>query len=407
MRFQLDATPTPATSASGVEVDGETVLLDRTTGALHQLNYAGAAIWSRLDGSRTVGAIVEELSEAFGAEPQSVAHDVEQFLSHLAARGLLEGSASPEPQTPDALPESESTSVDTLWVDWYTAQVVEALRGRGIEAILLKGPAIRDLLYRDLPGARGYVDADLLVEERNLAAAAAVLTELGFRRADERGMDALTLYATTWHRARDGAEIDLHRTLHGCEHSTVDPWPILRADAVEQEVGGTGMLVPSIPARVLQLVLVSPADRPWRRWDDLARAFEQLSPEAWLQARAVATALGVERLFAYRLSQSAAGAALAARLGMPGAPSWWLRWEADPVLRWVVLLASLPGWRLRLRLARHLLLPGSAYVRFRDPEAASRGLLGAYLAWATHALRLMPGAFVSLVRSLVRRRGAE
>jgi hypothetical protein len=405
MRFEQDTIPTPATSASGVEVDGETVLLDTATGTLHQLNYAGAAIWSRLDGLRTVASIVDELSREFGAEPDDVARDVEQFLSGLAERGLLERAAAARPAPArGSMPDPSPHSIDTLWVDWYTAQVVDALRARGVEAILLKGPAMRRLLYHDAPAQRGYVDADLLVASGSLDAAAAVLSELGFSREDGRGMDALTLYATTWRRASDGAEVDLHRALHGTEHSMIDPWPIVRASAVEETVGGTAVLLPSIAARALQIVLISPADRPWRKWDDLSRALDQLELDVWQRADATAAELGVRRLFAYRLSQSPAGTMLAAELGLPPAPEWWLRWENDPVLRWIVLLASLPGWPLRLRLARHLVLPGPAYVRFRDPKAGSRGLFAAYAAWAAHVLRLLPGACVSLLSSIRRRR---
>lgn len=400
MRFKDDSTPTPAPSATGVEVDGESVLLDRTSGSLHVLNDVGAAIWSRLDGSRTVGTLVTELSEAFAAEPDSVARDLHEFLERLARLGLLEGSPPAGDAAPaGATPVGGSWSLGSIWVDWYTARVVNGLRRRGIEAILLKGPAIRRWLYRDDPEQRGYIDADLLVKEATLPAAAVVLSELGFQREETRSTEPMNLWAETWRRVADGATVDLHRTLQGCEHSTVDPWPVLRATAVEDEVGGTTALLPSIPARAVEVVLVSPADRPWRRWEDLQRVLDQLSADTWVQAAALATALGVERLFGYRLSQSPAGLARAQQIGVRTAPGWWLRWEADPVLRWLAWLAALPGWRARLRLARRLILPPLSYVRSRYPGAASRGLLSSYAAWATHGLRLLPGAGLTLLRS--------
>ena len=86
--------PRRAPASSGLEVDGRPALLDRSTGSLHVLNDVGAAIWSRLDGSYTVGSLVAELSEEFGAEPARVAHDVQGFLSSLERMGLLEGSAA-------------------------------------------------------------------------------------------------------------------------------------------------------------------------------------------------------------------------------------------------------------------------------------------------------------------------
>lgn len=397
--------PRRAPASSGLEVDGRPALLDRSTGSLHVLNDVGAAIWSRLDGSYTVGSLVAELSEEFGAEPARVAHDVQGFLSSLERMGLLEGSTAARNVEPlRTSPDRDSWGIDSAWVDWYTGQVVDALREARVKAIVLKGPAISRWLYSDAPGDRGYIDADLLVAERDLSAAAAVLSELGFRHEDSSGMERIALWATSWRRGADGAVVDLHRTLHGCEHSPVDPWPILSATAVDEEVGGTCVALASIPARALQIVLVSPDDRPWRKWNDLERALEQVPIEGWRDAAAVADALGVQRLFGYRLSQSPAGARCAQRLGLRTAPRWWLRWDADPMLRWIVLLAALPSWGERVRLARHLTMPPLSYVRSRDPEAARGGVASAYAAWAAHVLRLVPGAITTLLRSLLRRR---
>jgi hypothetical protein len=416
------STPRPAPWAAGVEVGGDTVVLNRTTGALHVLNDTGAAIWSRLDGSRTVSSIVAEVSEVSGVEPDGVQRDVHQFIASLDRLGLVDlaGAGSPpggadsellatrgDPH--EAAPEVSASArygIDAIWVDWYTAQVVDALRSRGVEAILLKGPAIRRWLYSDDPEARGYIDADLLVASQSLQTAAEVLSELGFERHDSRDSEPMNLWADTWRRPADGAVVDLHRTLQGCEHSTVDPWPILRATAVQEEVGGTAVLLPGIPARAVQVVLVSPADRPWRRWNDLKLVLDRLPTDAWMEAAALAAALGVERLFGYRLSQSPSGLACARRIGVRTAPRWWLRWEADPVLRWVAWLAALPSWRARLRLARRLVLPPVSYVRSRDPDAGRRGLLAAYAAWAMHGLRLLPGAGSTLLRSVRRGRQA-
>lgn len=409
MKVGDDSVPTRLQSAARVEVDGETVLLNSATGALHLLNDAGAAIWSLVDGARTVSAIVTELSAASGAPRDRVAHDVHEFLTRLAGMGLLESAdghmaSAPLVEARELFSKGARSSLDTVWVDWYTGQVVGAFRSRGIEVILLKGPAIRRWLYRDAPEQRGYIDADLLVDVRRLGAATAVLTRLGFRPEKASGMESINLFAASWRRDADGAVVNLHRTLHGCEHSTVDPWPILRATAVEDEVSGEVVLLASVPARAVQLVLVSPADRPWRRWDDLGRALEQLPIDGWREAAALAKTLGVDRLFGYRLSQSAGAEALVEHLGLPTAPPLWLRWDADPMLRWVVSLATLPSWRLRLRLARQLVLPSASYVRLRDPEGAAGGLTASYAAWARHVIRLVPGAVVTLWRSLRRAR---
>lgn len=393
----------PSGSSSGVEVDGETVLLDANTGALHRLNDVGAAIWSQLDGSKPLSSIVAELSEESGAEPDRVAHDVQEFLGQLVQLGLVE-PADERDAAPDvtALHEPRDglpASIDTVWVDWYTAQVIDALRASGIEAILLKGPAIRGWLYRDAPEGRSYLDADLLVAPDMFSATVRVLSELGFR-PDEP--EASNLWATDWRRASDGAVVDLHYTLHGCEYSTVEPWPVVKATAVEEEVGGTTVLFPSVPIRALEIVLVSPADRPWRRWDDLSRALEQLPEDGWREAAAVARELGVAREFGYRLSQSPAGATRATQIGLDTSPPWWLRMEDDPILRWFGVLAALPRGRGRIRVARKLVLPSSRHVRLRDRRTTDRSLPAAYAAWALHVLQLLPGSVLTLLRSLRR-----
>lgn len=400
--------PRRAAAASGLEVDGKPFVLDRSTGSMHVLNDVAAEIWARLDGSSTMSSLVAELSDAFDADPARVERDVQEFIAQLGRLGLLEGSAvADDVELARTEPDRDSWSVDTAWVDWYAGQVIAALRENGVEAILLKGPAISRWLYRDAPGDRGYIDADVLVAERDLPAAEAVLSDLGFRHEDARGLERIAVWATSWRRHSDGAVVDLHRTLHGCEQSAINAWPIVSATAASEDVGGVSVALPSIPVRALEIALVGPDDRPWRRWNDLNRALEQLSIDEWRETAALAEALGVERMLGYRLSQSAAGARCAERLGLKTAPAWWLRWEADPMLRWIALLAAVPTMRARVRLATQLITPPVSYVRSRDPAAAPGSVAGAYAAWAVHVLRLLPGAARTLLRSLLARRAGR
>src|SRR6266513_174398 len=64
-------------------------------------------------------------------------------------------------------------------VDAVTAEVVPALAGGGVRALLLKGPATVVWLYDNEHG-RSYVDTDVLVSPDDLASAGAVLRRLGF-----------------------------------------------------------------------------------------------------------------------------------------------------------------------------------------------------------------------------------
>ncbi len=81
--------PTPREGVSETEIDGELVLLDTSTGALHVLNRVGAAVWSELDGRRDVDAIIADLSDASGADAERVRVDVMAFLDELGRGGLL------------------------------------------------------------------------------------------------------------------------------------------------------------------------------------------------------------------------------------------------------------------------------------------------------------------------------
>ena len=70
-------------------VDGETVLLDRAGGRVHQLNHTAAFIWSRLDGCTSSNDLAIAVAEAFEVEPEAAGRDVEGLLRQLRTLGLL------------------------------------------------------------------------------------------------------------------------------------------------------------------------------------------------------------------------------------------------------------------------------------------------------------------------------
>ena len=65
-----------------------------------------------------------------------------------------------------------------LALDALAVRAVAALDARGIDAIVLKGPATVHWIYADDPGSRNYGDVDLLVSPAQWAACG--------RRADAR-----------------------------------------------------------------------------------------------------------------------------------------------------------------------------------------------------------------------------
>src|SRR5688572_24714017 len=104
-------------------------------------------------------------------------------------------------------------AIRTLAVDDQTAHVVAAFEARGIESLLLKGPAIAHRLYG--PGdPRFYGDTDLLVAPRSLAAAERALRELGYERLyAERTIALVAQHASPWRRPGSTLTVDLHHTL--------------------------------------------------------------------------------------------------------------------------------------------------------------------------------------------------
>jgi PqqD family protein of HPr-rel-A system len=71
------------------EIEGELVLLDTSSGDMHLLNRVAAAIWSELDGARTLDEIVAQLSDAAGADAEQVHRDVSALVDELRRCDLL------------------------------------------------------------------------------------------------------------------------------------------------------------------------------------------------------------------------------------------------------------------------------------------------------------------------------
>ena len=78
------------------------VLFDSRDGARHYLNSAATAVWTTLDGSTSVTAIVAELVELGMADTQA-AQLVDEVLGQLWGLGVLRGSPAPRSgQSPHA-----------------------------------------------------------------------------------------------------------------------------------------------------------------------------------------------------------------------------------------------------------------------------------------------------------------
>ena len=70
-------------------VDGETVLLDRAGGRVHQLNATASFVWSRLDGRTSPSEVVVAVAGAFDVKPETAGRDVTALLAQFKTANLL------------------------------------------------------------------------------------------------------------------------------------------------------------------------------------------------------------------------------------------------------------------------------------------------------------------------------
>lgn len=73
------------------DLDGEAVLYDERSGALHLLNLTAARIWACCDGSGSVDEIVSDLAVVYGIEPTEIRGQVLALVRDLLTCGLVQG----------------------------------------------------------------------------------------------------------------------------------------------------------------------------------------------------------------------------------------------------------------------------------------------------------------------------
>ena len=73
-------------------IDGETLILNRQEGRLHQLNPTASFIWDCCDGNSNLADIVDRLAGAYEVDPNTARKDVEEVLLKLRKSNLLEAN---------------------------------------------------------------------------------------------------------------------------------------------------------------------------------------------------------------------------------------------------------------------------------------------------------------------------
>jgi hypothetical protein len=80
---------------TAVELDGESVLYDETSGGLHLLDAVATVVWARLDGTATLDDLAADFSQAFATDRSRVRGDLVAFARQLGREHLLEGVGLP------------------------------------------------------------------------------------------------------------------------------------------------------------------------------------------------------------------------------------------------------------------------------------------------------------------------
>jgi hypothetical protein len=283
-----------------------------------------------------------------------------------------------------------------LRVDWYTSQVALAMAGRGLRVILLKGPAVSRWLYADDPHGRPYTDADVLLSPTQRGEGEAVLTDLGFKRHTGSWLRDEPPHAASWLRAPDGAVVDLHRTLHGCEHVAESVvWDVVSGATDTMGVGGAVLEVPSVEVRTLHIALHAIPGWGEQAFVDLARAVRVLDREVWEGAVEMARALGVADEMGYRLAFLDEGRTLGGALGLSAGAPLRVRRETRALMR----MTDLPGWRARVRYGLQKLFPPPDYLSQVTRVRPGRlGLARAYAARLGSIVGRVPVGVVRMAR---------
>jgi hypothetical protein len=304
------------------------------------------------------------------------AERLQSFVSALPLAGGSDGSRILEP---------------------VAAELFGAFANRGIDALLLKGPALAHLLYE--PGEhRAYVDLDLLVAPAHLEQAGALLEGLGYRNTAERlGIEDVggVVHADTWLSPIDAAEsheLDVHRWLPGAETAPEAAWEALRRHRSAITLAGVQIPVLAREGQALQLATHAAQHGPTyiKGLGELSLALERWPLDVWRQAASLAAEVGAADAFAAGLRLVPQGAWTTAELQLadPTALDWEIRHlgERPRGAFHVDAFRDAATLRDRLGLARKALLPNPRWLAV-EYHWAKRGPVRLALAYGLHLVR--------------------
>jgi hypothetical protein len=266
-------------------------------------------------------------------------------------------------------------AVRNLRLDAATAEVARELAHRGVDAVVLKGPALKGIYPQ--AAARAYSDGDLWVHPEHVGVAEEVLTDLRFvPEHDQRGLPGWWEdHASSWVRFEDAGAIDLHRKLQGVGISASAAWDLLWPDTVPMIVANAELRRLSDPARALYVVLHAAHHGPGHGGSiaHLDAALVSVPAGVWEESAQLASRLDAVDSLAAGLRLSEAGASLAEELALPMTQSVRVKLQAasaPPVALGFEQLASASGTRRRIEILVRKVFPPPGFIRQWWPPAA-------------------------------------
>jgi hypothetical protein len=270
-----------------------------------------------------------------------------------------------------------------LWnlpIDAATLEVVMALRARGIDSVVLKGPALSDWYPED--SGRTYGDGDVWVAPAAVDESQGALAELGFQASkDESGLPGWWAeHASDWFRVRDNARIDLHAYLQGVAQDPVLTWAALWPRCVDFELAGTPVKRLPADARALYVALHATHHGIGRdaSIEHLGAALAAVDDTTWTSSLELARELNALDSFATGLRLLPAGAELATRIGVPDARTvrTSLLASSPPPVALGFDQLSRAGVLRRLEILARKLFPPPGFIRhWWEPAARNRQML--------------------------------
>ena len=297
-----------------------------------------------------------------------------------------------------------------LALDSALAEVAGELERRGVQSLLLKGPALARWLYDEV-AARSYSDVDLLIAPDQFGTARACVRELGFNRY---GIGLHPHENAEYHESwlRTGpypAVLELHRTLHLLSAPPELVWQRLSADSETIEVAGTPIRVPRTAGRALIVGLhaAQHGHKHEQPMQDLQRAIERADTATWQEAAGIARELGSLPALSAGLRLVPEGWQLTRTLGISSEQAArsvrLLAATAPDTAYGIEQLVSTPGVRGRLTLLARELVPSATFMR-TSSALARRGTFGLIAAYALRPVRLglkLPGGIAAWLRAAI------